>query len=58
MYLCNYDLVYVHQSGFRCETGLSALLSQWHKHIDNNKLIGCLNIDLRKAFDLVNHKIL
>ena len=62
MYLCNYDLISVHQSGFgknhSCETGLSALLSQWHTHTDNNKLIGCVNIDLRKAFDLVNHKIL
>ena len=62
MYLCNYDLIPIHQSGFgknhSCETGLSALLSQWHMHIDKNKLIGCVNIDLRKAFDLVNNKIL
>ena len=62
MFLCNYDLISVHQSGFRkkhsCETRLSASLSQWHKHIDNNKLIRCVNIDLRKPFGLVNHEIL
>jgi hypothetical protein len=61
-FLSKYDLLSVHQSGFRkhhsCETGLATLISEWHKHIDNNKLIGCINIDLRKAFDLVNFNVL
>ena len=62
VFLSSFDLISKHQSGFRkhhsCETGLAALLSHWHEQIDNNKLIGCINIDLRKAFDILNHNIL
>ena len=51
-----------HQSGFRryhsCESGLASLLSESHKYIDNNHMVGCINIDLRKAFDLINFDIL
>ena len=61
-YLNNHDLISKYQSGFRkshsCDTGLATLLSNWHKHIDNNDIIGNINIDLRKAFDLLNHGIL
>jgi hypothetical protein len=61
-FLCSFNLISIHQSGFRknhsCETGLAALISKWHRHIDNNDMIGCINIDLRKAFDLINHDIL
>ena len=41
-----------------CETELATLLSQWHQHIDDNFMIGSINIDLRNAFDLLNHYIL
>ena len=61
-FLCNYNLLSIHQSGFRkhhsCETGLAALTSEWHRHLDNNKMIGCINIGLKKAFDLINFEIL
>ena len=61
-YLIKYNLLSENQSGFRkghsCETGLVSFMNTWHKHIDNHKIIGCVNIDLRKAFDLVNYDIL
>ena len=62
MFLSNFNLISKHQSGLRkhhsCETGLAVLTSHWHEQIDNNKLIGCINIDLRKAFDIFSHNIL
>ena len=61
-YLSNYDLISPHQLGFckyhSCETGLAMLMNNGHKYIDNNEIIGCITIDLRKAFDLVNFNIL
>ena len=61
-FLSSYNLLSPQQSGVRknhsCETGLATLLSQWHQHIDDNFMIGSINIDLRKAFDLLNHDIL
>ena len=33
-------------------------MNKWHTCIDQNKIIGCVNIDLRKAFDLINLEIL
>ena len=61
-YLDQNDLLYKHQSGFRsfhsCQTALTALVDSWACDIDQNKLVGVLMIDLKKAFDLVNHNIL
>ena len=61
-FLSSHDLISKFQSGFRkfhlCDTGLATLLSEWHQKMDNNLLIGCINIDLRKAFDLLNHNII
>ena len=50
------------QSGFRtnlhsCETEVT-LTDGWMESIDKGKLIGTIFLDLRKAFDLVNHDIL
>jgi len=56
------NLLYKHQSGFRtfhsCQTALTSMVDSWASDIDSNKLVGILLIDLRKAFDLVNHNIL
>ena len=61
-YLCSNDLISANQSGFTkhdsCETGLVSILSDWQKSIDTGLLIDCVNIDLRKAFDLINYEIL
>ena len=34
------------------------IIDTWIKDIDNGKLIGTVFLDLKKAFDLVDHKIL
>ena len=50
------------QFGFRpshsTETALISAVDDWQKNMDNGKLTGVLFIDLRKAFDCVNHKVL
>ena len=50
------------QSGFRplhsTITALVKLVNCWSKNIDEGKLTGVAFIDLRKAFDTVNHELL
>ena len=55
-------LLHVHQSGFRkhhsCETALCRIVDSWLHEINSSKAVGVIFIDLTKAFDLINHKIL
>ena len=61
-YFSSTKITHKTQSGFRkqhsCQTSLTRLIDAWIKDIDNGKLIGTLFLDLKKAFDLVDHKIL
>ena len=41
-----------------CPTGLTALLNTWLSDIDQGHIITIMNINLRKAFNLVNYEIL
>ena len=56
------DILYTYQSGFRknhsCQTSLIALIDKWLKQMDNGQLVGTIFIDLKKAFDMVDHNIL
>ena len=56
------NVIYSKQSGFRkhhsCNTALTRLVDAWIKDVDDGKIIGTVFLDLRKAFDLVDHKIL
>lgn len=56
------NLIHEFQSGFRknhsCHTALTYLIDSWLKDIDSGKYIGAVFLDLRKAFDLVDHNIL
>ena len=61
-YLNKYKLLNETQSGFRpkhsCQTALIKLIDTWMECIDKGDIIGALFLDFRKAFDLVDHKIL
>lgn len=56
------NIIHKKQSGFRkhhsCNTALTHLIDTWLKEIDSGKYIGSVFLDLRKAFDLVDHQIL
>ena len=41
-----------------CNTALIRLIDAWLKDVDSGKLVGAIFLDLRKAFDLVDHEIL
>ena len=61
-YLNHNDLLHKTQSGFRsqhsCETALTHMIDSWLEAIDNGKMVGLVLVDFKKAFDLVDHKIL
>ena len=62
-YLNRHKLLYKLQSGFRnnhsCEYALTAIIDDWiSAMIDKNEIVGTVLLDLSKAFDLVDHKIL
>ena len=61
-YLDNFNLLHKSQSGFRpkhsTESALILMIDSWLKAINEGKIVGCVLIDFRKAFDLVDHKIL
>ena len=62
MPLDNFNLLHKSQSGFRprhsTESALILMIDSWLKAINEGKIVGCVLIDFRKAFDLVDHKIL
>ena len=62
MYLTEHGLILDGQSGFRrlhsCESTLLHLTEYMIQNIDQGHMCGAVMLDLRKAFDLVNHDIL
>jgi len=61
-YMENNNLLEECQSGFRarhsCETALQWVVSDWKKSIGEEKMIGVVFLDLRRAFELVDRDIL
>ena len=61
-FLTQFNLVHHAQSGFRmlhsCETALGKMATQWAIAMNEGELTGVVLLDLRKAFDLVDHKLL
>ena len=61
-YLAAHNMLAPEQSGFRknhsADTVLAFLTDFLYKNMDNGLFTGAVFLDFRKAFDLVNHKIL
>ena len=61
-FLHEHQLSHKTQSGFRsqhsCETALIHMIDSWLEAMDNWKIIGVVLVDFKKAFDLVDHRIL
>ena len=62
IYLSTCKLLHRAQSRFRqrysCNTALINLVDKWLKSIDKGDIIGAIVFDLKKVFDVVDHKIL
>ncbi len=61
-YLSESSLLSKFQSGFRPKhstvTALIQMCDEWLENMDNGKLNGVVFIDIKKAFDSINHRIL
>ena len=61
-YVSQHEILNEHQSGFRpghsTESALVDMVDDWLSNINSGKMTGMALIDLRKAFDTVNHDIL
>ena len=61
-YLDRFNLIHAHQSGFRpqhsCQSALTCLVDRLLSFINDSKLNGVVFLDLKKAFDLIDHQII
>ena len=57
-YLNQYNLLSSNQSGFRkgysCESCLLNITNKWHNALNKGHIVGCVALDLSKAFDVLN----
>ena len=61
-YLNINELLCKSQFGFKkdnsCFTCLVSMINEWLFNINENKIVGCITLDFRKAFDVLSHEIL
>ena len=47
-----------YRKNFSCQNVLLRLIEQWRQHLDSNKVVGAVLMDLSKAFDCLPHDLL
>ena len=47
-----------YKKGYSCQHSLLRLLEKWRVCLDNKGIVGTILIDLSKAFDVIDHKLL
>ena len=61
-FIMKFKLLHLAQSGFRtlhsCETALAYMTTKWAENMNKGDLSGIVLLDLRKAFDMVDHELL
>ena len=61
-YLAEYNLLHDAQSGFRsnhsCQTALINIIDKWIEEVNNGNVNVVILLDLKKAFDVVDHDIM
>lgn len=61
-YLEENSIITEHQSGFRkkysCETAVQTVLDEWKLNISEGRMVGVIFMDLKRAFETVDRKLL
>ena len=61
-YITDNDILCINQSGFRkkhsCHSCLTNILEYWYCSINNGNVVGSVELDFSKAFDVLDHQIL
>ena len=52
------DHISAYRQGYSCHHVLLKLTESWRQHLDNNKIVGAVLMDLSKAFDCLPHELL
>ena len=52
------DKISAYRKGYSCQHVLLKLTEEWRKHLDQNKVVGAVLMDLSKAFDCLPHELL
>ena len=52
------DHISAYRQGYSCQHVLLKLTETWRQHLDNNKSVGAVLMDLSKAFDCLPHELL
>ena len=47
-----------YRHGYSCQSNLIHMVEEWKRALDEGKFVGCVGMDLSKAFDCLPHSLL